>query len=463
MKIILAVKFLLLVAAVTLSQTPASSPSLSDKSAKVDALMAPWSQNNTPGAAVIVIQDGKILHKKGYGMADLETRAAIGADTVFNIASVSKQFTAMAVMMLAERGKLSYSDPLAKFFPEFPAGQQITIRHLLNHTSGLADFTIYWKEGQRINKGSARRTADDIIKFLIQQNKLDFMPGEKWRYSNSGYVLLTAIVGKVSGVPFEQFVRENIFQPLGMNGSFVYDGSKSQIQNRAPGYIQNGGTFTKADFNPNNFIAGDGNIYCTAEDMYKWDQALDTEKLVKAATLSEAFTSGSLSDGTRFNYGFGWGLGKYFGVPFVSHSGGTDGFVAHIARFPAQRFTVVLLSNFEQLTPSYSLANKIAGIYLAGELLPSRTVEPDAKKLKDYAGTYEFFNIAMKVTFENDALWITTQKIKKAKFVPVGKDEFIVEGSDGEAIYEFKRSANGTVTGVSLLNIDGLFLSKQPK
>jgi len=452
MKKILALTFLLLSAVAVFSQT--------SQSEKVDALMAQWSQGNTPGAAVIVIKDGAVVHKKGYGMADLESRTAISANTVFETASVSKQFTAMAVMMLAERGKLSYSDPLAKYFPELPSyAQQITIRHMLNHTSGLADYTIYWKEGPRLNKDTARHTPEDVLKFLAAQKNLDFAPGEKWRYSNSGYVLLTLIVAKVSGVPFAQFVKENIFTPLGMNDSFVYGEPKTPAPNRAIGYIQNGSGFKRADYNPNNFVIGDGGVHSTVEDMYKWDQALYTEKLVKAATLAEAFTSGTLNDGTKINYGFGWGLGKYSGASFISHSGGTDGFVAHIGRFPAQRLTVILLSNFEQLTPSYSLANKIAGFYLDEKSPTPAAIKIDAAKLKDYAGSYEFFVMTLKVTVENDVLYLAMQKNKKTKLVPVGDDEFIAEDSGSN--YGFNRNAKGAVTGLVLLNVDGLFLTRK--
>lgn len=455
MKKFSAIICLLIAAAAALAQSP------SDKSAKVDALMAQWSLPYSPGAAVMVISNNEILHKKGYGQADLETHTPIGANTVFNIASVSKQFTAMAVMILAERGKLSYTDTLEKYFPELPEyTRQITLRHLLNHTSGLADYTIYWDKGPLVNKTGAVYTADDIVKFLARQKKPDFAPGEKWRYSNSGYVLLARIVSKVSGQSFAQFVKENIFLPLGMNESFVYDEIKPQPPNRAVGYIQNGSAFKKADHNFNNFIAGDGELYSTAADLYKWDQALYTEKLVKNATLKEAFTSGVLNDGTKFNYGFGWGLGKYFNMPFVSHSGGTDGFVAHILRFPDQRFTVIVLSNFEQLTPTYSLANKIADIYLADKVRVAPFVTAPVN-LNEYAGTYEFFIMTVKVVVENDSLWMISQKNKKTRLFQSGKDEFMPE-DNYEMIYGFARNAKGAVTGLSLLSVNGLFLMKQP-
>jgi CubicO group peptidase (beta-lactamase class C family) len=437
-------------------RTPAS---LTEKSKQVDALMSPWSRPGSPGAAVSVICNGELLLEKGYGFADLKLGTTIDRNTVFNIASVSKQFTAMAVMILAERGKLGYSDPVSKYIPEFPEyGRNITIRQLLNHTSGLADYTIYWKEGPRVEHDGIRHTSEDILKFLIAQKRGDFLPDEKWRYSNSGYVLLTLIVGKVTGVPFPQFLKENIFEPLGMKDSAACIGIPA-TPNRAAGYVQDGNGFKQAEKNPNNFICGDGEFNTTLADMYKWDQALGHEKLVKAATLKEAFTSGTLNDGTKFNYGFGWALGKYLGTPFVSHSGGIEGFVAHIVRFSDSGLTVILLSNFEQLTPpSYALANKIAGIYLSSEIPEEKVIAADVKAFTEFTGTYEFFNLSLKVTLENDSLWAVSPG-KKAKLLPVGNDEFIAEGSD--SAYKFMRNGKGQVTGLSLLSVNGLFLSKR--
>jgi CubicO group peptidase (beta-lactamase class C family) len=441
--------------------TPASiNNTFPERSAQVDVLMAPWSGGKTPGAAIAVIRKGEILLEKGYGLANLKSGTPIDPHTVFNIASVSKQFTAMAVMILADRGKLDYSDPISKYFPDFPAyGRQITIKQLLNHTSGLADYTIYWKEGPRVEHDGARHASEDVLKFLISQKAGDFLPGERWRYSNSGYVLLSLIVGKISGVPFSQFLKDNIFGPLVMKDSSACIGIPAQ-PNRAAGYIQNGSGFKEADKNPNNFICGDGEVNSSIADMYKWDQALNTEKLVKAATLNAAFTSGKLNDGTKFNYGFGWALGKFSGVDFVSHSGGIEGYVAHIVRFPDRAFTVILLSNFEQLPPSsYALANKITGIYLSGQIPAQTPATIDTKLLADLAGTYEFFNIGMKVTLEKDSLWLTSQR-KKVKLVPVGADEFIADGNSDSA-YRFMRNDKGQVTGLSLLHVNGLFLTKK--
>lgn len=225
-----------------------------DNSAQVDALMARWSQGNTPGAAIIVIQEGRVVHEKGYGLADLKTKERIKPRTAFDIASVSKQFTAMAVMMLVERGQLNYADTLSKFFPEFQSdARQITLRQLLNHTSGILDYSLVWSESKKL-KGNVPRINENVARFLARQKKLRFPPGQRWEYSNSNYVLLAQIVSKVSGELFPQFVKEHIFQPLGMNDSFVYDKSQAARGGRATGYVSQGSGFKPAGRNPENYV-----------------------------------------------------------------------------------------------------------------------------------------------------------------------------------------------------------------
>jgi len=236
--------------------------------------MAGWSQGDTPGAAVIVIQNGKVVHEKGYGLADLKTKERISSQTVFDIGSVAKPFTAMAVMMLVERGKLSYADTLSQFFPEFQSdARQITIRQLLNHTSGIREYTLVWGESKKL-RSNEPRTNENAVKFLAGQKQLRFLPGQKWEYSNSNYMLLAQIVGKVSGVPFPQFVRENIFQPLGMNDSFVYAKPRATTGEQATGYVSQGNGFRPADRNPENCNYGDGQVHSTIIDMAKLDHAI---------------------------------------------------------------------------------------------------------------------------------------------------------------------------------------------
>lgn len=422
--------------------------------------MARWSQGNTPGAAIVVIQDGRVAREKGYGLADLETKERINPRTTFDIASVSKQFTAMAVMMLVERGQLNYADALSKFFPEFQSdARQITIRQLLNHTSGILDYSLIWGESKKL-KGNVPRINENVVRFLARQKQLRFPPGQRWEYSNSNYVLLAQIVSKASGEPFPQFVKKHIFQPLGMNESFVYDKSQAARGGRATGYVSQGSGFKPADRNPENYVCGDGQVNSTIEDLAKWDQALSTEKLVKASTLKEAFAPGELNDGTPVSYGFGWGLGRYRGLHFVSHGGDTDGFAAQITRFPEQHFTVIVLSNDEQFTPPFAVANKIASIYLADDLKSPVVVQLAPERLSDYAGSYALYDLVLKISLEGGALWLTPPGQNKVKLVPVSGEEFLIEGSHGASSIGFNKNSQGKVTCLALLDQNGTPLCK---
>jgi len=309
----------------------------------------------------MVIRDGKVLHKKGYGLADVAAKTPIDEHTIFDLASVSKQFTAMAIMILAERGKLSYDDPLSKFFPELPPyAAKITVRHLLNHTSGLPD---YMGEYQKLGKPGFEPTAREVIGMLAGIREPLFAPGEKWQYSNSGYVVLAQVAEKASGVSFPAFVKTNIFVPLGMNSSVVADEARPTIAHRAISYRGEGSDAVNIDYTPLNRVYGDGNVNTSIEDMYKWDQALYTDKLVTQSTIEQAFTPGTLNDGSRTTYGFGWTIGAVNGRRMVLHGGAWVGFRTFIARIPSERFTVIVLSNRASFNPGV-VGQQIAQVYL---------------------------------------------------------------------------------------------------
>jgi CubicO group peptidase (beta-lactamase class C family) len=427
---------------------------------KIDALFAPWSKGYTPGAAVIVIQNGKVLFKKGYGLSNLQTRKPISTNTVFLLASLTKQFTAMAIMMLAERGRLKYDDPLSRFFPEFPLyAEKVTIRHLLNHTAGFPEYddllvqsgTIdrIWPRSSASKPSSFEPTSKDVMKLLAQQQELEFTPGQKWKYSNSGYVILAQIVEKVAGKSFSRFLRENIFRPLGMNKSLLYDETRPRVTNVATSYKQEGGVYKDIDYTPLNAIYGEDNIYSTVEDMYKWDQALYTEKLVKSATLKEAFTPGSLNDGEVLPYGFGWGVGKFLGLDKVSHSGSWLGFRTYILRFPNQRFTVVILSNVSQLEPAM-IASKISKIYLGEKMTFPIARRLDTDLLRGYVGKYEFApGVIAEVTLEDGVLWIKPPGQEKSRLLAESPDLFFPESME-EVGLAFKRDEKGTVSSFTV-------------
>ena len=334
-------------------------PFLTAAEADVDALFGEYNRPGVPGASVMVIRNGEVLYKHAYGMADLEEHAAAATATNYRLASVTKQFTAMSVLILMERKRLTLDNPLTKFFPDYPAyGKQVTIRHLLTHTSGLKAYE------DLIPADRTSQLKDlDVLKYLERQSATEFPPGSQWRYSNTGYAHLALIVEKASGMRFAEFLQKNIFDRLRMAGTVAFEDGISTVRNRAYGYSERGGSFERTDQSQTSAVLGDGGIYSSVEDLYRWDQAFYTEKLVHASTLQQAFTPAVLNDGKKTGYGFGWEVGEYQGLKTVRHGGSTIGFRTEILRIPDKKFTVIVLTNRNGGKPA-DIANRLPGIYL---------------------------------------------------------------------------------------------------
>jgi len=342
---------------------------------QVDAIFRPVANEQSPGMAVGVIRDGKLVFAKGYGVADLEKKTPITPDTDFRLASVTKQFTAMSIMLLVHDGKLHYDDTLGKIFPEFPEyGGAITIRELLNHTSGLKDYgELYLKQmGENTPMEQVPQLLDkDVLKILEQQTATEFPPGTKWEYSNSGYAVLAMVIQKVSGQPYQDFVRERIFKPLGMNKTIAFVKQLNEVPNRAFGYNKDkiSGKFVFGDQSPTSAVLGDGGIYTSIKEMAKWDKGLREHKLLSEAEMREAMTPVPVTegrkrkDGTMIEYGFGWFLDPYKGHERNYHDGGTTGFLTTIQRFPKDGLTVIVLANRTDVDPDAE-ALKVADLYL---------------------------------------------------------------------------------------------------
>jgi CubicO group peptidase (beta-lactamase class C family) len=306
------------------------------KGSKIDALMRSLAERGQFNGSILVAEKGQLIYEGGFGKADIKGNVVFTPNTPVYLASLTKEFTAMAIMMLAEQHQLSYSDPLSKYFPEFPSyAAKVTIRNLLNHTSGIPDYGDLGLERPGL-------TNKDVLSALIQQQSLRFSPAEKFEYSNSNYILLALIVEKVSGQPYRLFLKNHIFAPLGMKDTFVYDQPRPEFARRARGYNRFG---DDSDYNLLSY--GEGGIYSTVVDLFKWDQALYTEKLVKRSTLDEAFTRGKLNDGSLTSYGFGWAIGEYNGETTYSHAGRYGGFNTYIKRFPKERTTIIFLTNHD--------------------------------------------------------------------------------------------------------------------
>ena len=330
--------------------------------AKIDSFFREFSRPDAPGASVLIVQNGEILYEKGYGLADLNQKIPCTVDTNFRLASLTKQFTAMAILMLLEREKLSLDDSITKFFPEFPEyGKAITITHLLSHRSGLIDYEDIMPEGMSIPLSDR-----NVLYLLRKQDKTYFPPGSQFRYSNGGYALLSLIVEAVSGNTFAEFLKRNIFIPLQMNGTLAYEAGISQIRNRAYGYAKEGDHFIPSDQSLTSSVLGDGGVYSSVRDLLKWDQALYTDKLVSRKLLQRAFSTVSqTSDMNGSGYGFGWYVAKHKTDDLIWHYGSTCGFSTRIERFPQHHFAVIILTNRRDADEEIAgISRKITALYL---------------------------------------------------------------------------------------------------
>lgn len=342
-------------------------------SRQIDEVFSSIKSSTAPGAAVLVVRNGKPVFRQGYGVTDLRTLHPINAETNFRLASFTKQFTAMCIMLLVHDGKLLYDEHLTEVFPEFPAyGRAITVRNLLNHTSGLPDYEdILMNQYPNTPPEKVPQILDaGVLKLLEQQSKGNFSPGAKWEYSNSGYAILAMIVEKVSGTPFGQFLHDKIFTPLQMSNTLAYEKGKNEVPNRAYGHNRDGNSYKETDQSPTSAVLGDGGIYSSINDLAKWDAALREHKLLSEAEMQPALTPVHVADGPptsegrNISYGFGWFLDPYKGHRRMWHDGETIGFRTTIQRFPEDKLTIVVLANRADIDPK-ELALKVADLYFS--------------------------------------------------------------------------------------------------
>lgn len=345
------------------------------KAKRVEDLFEAMIAAGEPGAAVLVAKDGRAVFERGWGVTDLRTMRPLGPETNFRLASVTKQFTAAAVMLLVRDGKLGYEDSLTDLLPGFPEyGRAMTVRRLLNHTSGIPDYEdLMPPPDPALPVESVQISDAEVLELLKKQEAGRFPPGERWAYSNSGYVLLGLAVEEASGIGFGDFLRERVFAPLGMSGSVVYEHGKNEVVNRAYGHTRDGGGWVEKDQSSTSATRGDGRVYSSLADLAKWDDALRRHSLLGETEIAEALTPVRVEagpptepDGSAADYGFGWFLNPWKSRARMWHYGETAGFRTAIHRFYQDALTVVVLCNRDDLDAS-ALALKTAGIYLEGE------------------------------------------------------------------------------------------------
>lgn len=318
-------------------------------------------EGENPGAAVMVIRNTEIIFEKGYGIANFEDKTPVSAATNFRLASVTKQFTAMSVLQLIDEGKLNFDTNLKEIFPDFPDyGKQITIKNLLQHTSGLIDY-----EDLIPDSATVQVKDKDVLEMMMQTDSTYFEPGTEHRYSNTGYALLAMIIEKVSGEPFREYLKENIFEPLGMKNTLAYERGINDVPERAFGYTITDTGIVFTDQSITSAVLGDGGIYSSLNDLYKWDQALYSDKVIRQNYLDESFTHGMTTDSKEFNYGYGWRLENFKDMEVKYHTGSTRGFRNIIYRIPSKEFTVIILTNRDQGSEfsTLDLAHEVVDLY----------------------------------------------------------------------------------------------------
>lgn len=344
-----------------------------DLTQQIDAVFRSYASQDAPGMAVLALRDGKIVFEGAYGLADLEHRLPITSKTDFRLASLTKQFTATGIMLLAHDGRLRYDDPITRFFPEFPAyGKQITVRHLLNHTSGLLDYEdIYAEQTRGLAEDRVPQIHDDeILRMMEKQTTTKFMPGTRWEYSNTGYALLAMIIEHASGKTYPEFIRDRILLPLNMTSTVAYVNGRNAVPNRAFGYrrSKDGNHWEFSDQSPTSAVLGDGGIYTSITDMAKWDAALRNHTLLSTVEMQAAITpvpfeaKGPHDEPAQ--YGFGLFVDAYKGRKRMWHYGETCGFLTSIQRLTDDKITVVVLANRTDIDPGV-LALKVVDTMLA--------------------------------------------------------------------------------------------------
>ena len=393
-----------------------------------------------PGVTLLVAKKGEVIFSGAIGMANLELDIPMKADNVLRIGSITKQFTAVAILMLQEQGKLNINDDITKHLPSYPTnGEKITIEHLLTHTSGIRSYTSLPYFMQDIKDDKSTTEMLDLFK----DKEMLFDPGTEFSYNNSGYFLLGVIIEKVSGITYEDFIEKNVFEKVGMKNSY-YGRADQIIPNRASGYELEGGETVNAPYISMTIPYAAGSLLSTVEDLYKWNQAVFAYQLIKKPSLDKATISYVLKNGETTDYGYGWGINSFYGEKVIQHSGGINGFTTNAMYLPEQDIFIVALSNGEN--PSFFtqlIAAKIIGKHPITE---KKSLDP--KVLADYVGIYQVENSKDKRTIKIKDGHLTSFRTggNLMNLYPYDKDIFYFERSLD--IFEFKRNTEGKVIGI---------------
>lgn len=415
---------------------------------QVDQIFSAYQKADSPGCALGVIRDGNFIYKKGYGTASLELSVPLTPQSVFYMGSVSKQFTAASVVLAAQKGLLSLDDDVHKYIPELPDyGAPITLRQMLNHTSGLRDWLTLLSLAGRDQADV--HTAPEILELIVHQKGLNFKPGDEYLYSNTNYFLLAEIIKRVTRQPLSTFAAENIFRPLGMTHTRFYDNRTDVLPGRVPAYAPgSNGTFL-VDWSTNFDTVGSGGLMSDVDDLLYWDRNFYDDKLGNGNLVNELETRGFLNNGKQLDYAMGLILTKYRGVPVVEHDGANFGYRTDIIRFPEQHFTVICLCNVASAEPDV-LARRVADVYLDSQLtgMPHSADSsvaaplPISVDLGPYVGMYETTRHSIFSLVANDGQLTRTPFRRSAR--PVSDGHFV--GDEMDLVFDGKGQQMRVVT-----------------
>lgn len=439
---------LLLTFVILFSVSVVKGQSNSDLTSLFDEIISSNYKPEEPGGVVLVARKGEVIYERAFGMANLELDAPMQKDFVFCIASMTKQFTAAAVLREVEKGTISLSDTVGKFLPEFPAHiLPITIEQLLTHTSGIPNAK---SVSALLAAGRGWLSAEQITA-TFKDLPPDFTPGTKWAYSNSGYQLLGYILEKAAGEPYAEFMERTLLKDAGMEHSF-YGNDMKIVKHRASSYLYTRNGIENA-VNPNVQIAfSAGALQSTAGDMFQWNKSLLSGKLLKRETLQKAWTPARLNDGTLTDYGYGWFIGELQGSPLVDHGGNMGGFMSHAIYLPQEDVYVAALFNFRGKLPEI-LTTQLAAIAI-GKPLDLRPVELPEETLQSYAGTYmDGNNVEISISAENGKLFYQKKGGPKWSLTPYAKDKFIFDNT--ATIGEMQRNEKGAVIRFAMQTLRG--------